>query len=125
MGFFEWTRSSGSVTNAWMSYKPASLVLSSLKKGSKEYEKMKLTNEAMAGLSLESMRILFKALDGKREVEIAIRGKSKTGNGVVHLNNNLNLIAGIRELVGAYFDFSNLGIDLSNFGIDLKKFDIQ
>ena len=86
---------------------------------------MKLTNEAMAGLSLESMRILFKALDGKREVEIAIRGKAKTGNGIVHLNNNLNLIAGIRELVGAYFDFSNLGIDLSNFGIDLKNFDIE
>jgi hypothetical protein len=110
---------------AWMSYNPGSVVLSSLKKGSKEYKKMKMTNEAMEGLSLKSMRILFKALDGKREVEIAIRGKSEGGNRIIHLDNNLNFIAGIRELVGAYFDFSNLGIDLSNFGIDLKHFDIE
>ena len=86
---------------------------------------MKLTNEAMEGLSLDAMRILFKALDGKREVEILISGKSETGNRTIHLNNNVNFIAGIRELVGAYFDFSNLGIDLSKFGIDLKNFDIQ
>ena len=86
---------------------------------------MKMTNEAMEGLSLDAMRILFKALDGKREVEISIRGKSESGNSIVHLDNNLNFIAGIRELVGAYFDFSNLGIDLSNFGVDLKNFNID
>ena len=110
---------------AWMSYNPGSVVLNSLRKGSKEYEKLKLTNEAMEGLSLEAMRILFKALDGKREVEISIRGKSEIGNRIVHLDNNLNIIAGIRELVSAYFDFSKLGIDLNNFGIDLKNFDIE
>jgi hypothetical protein len=126
----QWDFSNGLVLldpspTAWMSYNPGSVVLSSLKKGSKAYEEMKLTNEAMEGLSLKSMRILFKALDGKREVEIAIRGKSEVGNRIIHLDNNLNFIAGIRELVGAYFDFSNLGIDLSNFGIDLKNFDIE
>ena len=71
------------------------------------------------------MRILFKALDGKREVVISVRGKSEVGNRVIHLNNNLNFIAGIRQLLGAYFDFSNLGIDLGNFGVDLENFDID
>jgi len=111
--------------NARLRYKSGSVVLNSLKKGSKEYEEMKLTNEAMEDLSLETMRILFKALDGKREVVISVRGKSEVGNRVIHLNNNLNFIAGIRQLVGAYFDFSNLGIDLGNFGVDLENFDID
>ena len=79
----------------------------------------------MENLSLESMRILFKALDGNREVVLSIRGKADTGKSIIHLDNNMNFIAGIRELAGAYFDFGKLGIDLGNFGGGLNNLEID
>ena len=111
--------------NAKLNYKADDVLLKGLKKSSKEYKKIKMTNDAMENLSLESMRILFKALDGNREVVLSIRGKADTGKSIIHLDNNMNFIAGIRELAGAYFDFGKLGIDLGNFGGGLNNLEID
>ena len=86
---------------------------------------MKMTEEAMRDLDLESMRILFKALDGKREVVVSILGKSDSGRRIISLDNNVNFVAGLPEIIRAYFNFEKLGIDLSKFGFGLNAFEIN
>jgi len=126
----QWDFSNGLVmldqsSEAWLSSKSNGALLKGLKKGSSEYERMKMTEEAMRDLKLESMRILFKALDGKREIVVSILGKSDTGKRVISLDNNVNFIAGLPEIFRAYFDFEKMGIDLSNFGFGLTAFNID
>ena len=82
----QWDFSNGLVMldpspDAWLSSKSSRALLKGLKKGSSKYERMKMTEEAMRDLDLESMRILFKSfLDGKkREVVVSILGKSDSG----------------------------------------------
>ena len=88
-------------------------------------KRMKMTEEAMRDLNLESMTILFKALDGKREVVVSILGKSDSGRKIISLDNNVNFVAGLPEIIRAYFDFEKLGIDLSKFGFGLNAFEIN
>ena len=126
----QWDFSNGLVMldpspNAWLSSKSNGALLKGLKKGSSEYEKMKMTEEAMRDLKLESMRILFKALDGKREVVVSILGKSDSGRRIISLDNNVNFVAGLPEIIRAYFDLGKLGIDPSNFGFGLDAFEIN
>jgi hypothetical protein len=37
----------------------------------------------------------------------------------------VNFIAGLPEILRAYFDFGKMGIDLSNFGFGLTAFNID
>ena len=126
----QWDFSNGLVMldpspDAWLSSKSNGALLKGLKKGSSEYERMKMTEEAMRDLNLESMRILFKALDGKREVVVSILGKSDSGRKIISLDNNVNFVAGLPEIIRAYFNFEKLGIDLSKFGFGLNAFEIN
>jgi hypothetical protein len=126
----QWDFSNGLImldqsSGAWLSSKSNGALLKGLKKGSSEYERMKMTEEAMRDLKLESMRILFKALDGKREIIVSILGKSDSGKRIISLDNNVNFIAGLPEILRAYFDFGKMGIDLSNFGFGLTAFNID
>ena len=126
----QWDFSNGLVMldpspDAWLSSKSNGALLKGLKKGSSEYERMKMTEEAMRDLNLESMRILFKALDGKREVVVSILGKSDSGRRIISLDNNVNFVAGLPEIIRAYFNFEKLGIDLSKFGFGLNAFEIN
>ena len=126
----QWDFSNGLImldqsSGAWLSSKSNGALLKGLKKGSSEYERMKMTEEAMRDLKLESMRILFKALDGKREIIVSILGKSDSGKRIISLDNNVNFIAGLPEIFRAYFDFGKMGIDLSNFGFGLTAFNID
>jgi len=126
----QWDFSNGLVmldssAGAWLSSKSNGALLKGLKKGSSEYERMKMTEEAMRDLKLESMRILFKALDGKREIVISILGKSDSGRRIISLDNNVNFIAGLPEIIRAYFDLGKLGIDPSNFGFGLNAFEVD
>jgi hypothetical protein len=126
----QWDFSNGLVMldpspGAWLSSKSNSALLKGLKKGTSEYERMKMTEEAMRDLKLESMRILFKALDGKREIVVSILGKSDSGRRIISLDNNVNFIAGLPEIIRAYFDLGKLGIDPSSFGFGLTAFEID
>jgi len=126
----QWDFSNGLVmldpsSGAWLSSKSNGALLKGLEKGSSEYQRMKMTEEAMKDLKLESMRILFKALDGKREIVVSILGKSDSGRRIISLDNNVNFIAGLPEILRAYFDFEKLGIDISNFGFGLTAFKID
>ena len=126
----QWDFSNGLVMldpspGAWLSSKSNGALLKGLKKGTSEYERMKMTEEAMRDLKLESMRILFKALDGKREIVVSILGKSDSERRSISLDNNVNFIAGLPEIIRAYFDLGKLGIDPSNFGFGLTAFEID
>ena len=125
MGLFQWSRDAGPLTERLAQQQVQRGFAEGFEKGSSEYERMKMTEEAMRDLNLESMRILFKALDGKREVVVSILGKSDSGRRIISLDNNVNFVAGLPEIIRAYFDFEKLGIDLSKFGFGLNAFEIN
>ena len=64
---------------------------------------MKLANEAIKSLDLKSMRILFKALGGPREMEINIKGENLNEERKIYLADNRTIIGGIREIATLYF----------------------
>ena len=70
------------------------------------------------------MRILFKALDGKREVVVSILGKSDSGE-KDYLIGQQPILSQACEIIRAYFNFEKLGIDLSKFGFGLNTFEIN
>lgn len=77
--------------------------LAHLPQESKEHKEMKLANEAMKELSLKSMRILFKALGGPREVEININGRNLNEERNIYLSDNRTIVGGVREIASVYF----------------------
>ena len=125
MGLFQWPRDAGPFSGRLAQQQVQRGFAEGFEKGSSEYERMKMTEEAMRDLNLESMRILFKALDGKREVVVSILGKSDSGRRIISLDNNVNFVAGLPEIIRAYFDLGKLGIDPSNFGFGLDAFEIN
>ena len=90
--------------SAWINYHEAGeFDLAHLPQESKEHKKMKLANEAIKSLDLKSMRILFKALGGPREMEINIKGENLNEERKIYLTDNRTIIGGMREIATLYF----------------------
>ena len=96
-------------STAWLRYDAKGILSGGVAKGTREYEKMAMTEEALEDLKLDSMRIVFKVLEEERQVLISIKGERQTAKRKIVLDYRPNLIARLAELL-ELMNFSKIGL---------------
>ena len=96
-------------STAWLRYDAKGILSGGVAKGTREYEKMAMTEEALEDLKLDSMRIVFKVLEEERQVLISIKGERQTAKRKIVLDYRPNLIARLAEIL-ELMNFSKIGL---------------